>query len=83
VNKESIVSRFTKGAAIKEIRARAEAHQEVHAFNLDHGSAQLWPRGADEKMKALIERAVAYGKFRALESVANDLECGDLGVDRK
>lgn len=77
------MSRFTKATAIKEIRARAEAQQEVHAFNLDHGSAQLWPRGADDKTKALIERAVAYGKFRAFESVANDMECGDLGVDRK
>jgi hypothetical protein len=34
-------------------------------------------------MKALINRAVAYGQFRALESVANDMECGHLGVAGK
>lgn len=77
------MSRFTKAAAIAEIRARAEGHQEVHAFNLDNGTAQLCPRGADQKMKALIERAVAYGKLRALESVADDLESGHLGVAEK
>ncbi len=77
------MSRFTKATAITEIRARADAHQEEHAFNLDNGTAQLWPRGADEKMKALINRAVAYGQFRALESVANDMECGHLGVAGK
>ena len=77
------MSRFTKAAAIADIRARAEAQKEAHAFNLNHGTAQLWPRGADEKIKALIERAVAYGKVRALEGVAEDIESGHLGVAEK
>lgn len=77
------MSRFTKAAAIADIRARADAQQEVHAFNLSHGTAQLWPRGADEKFKALIERAVAYGKLTALEGVAQDIESGHLGVAGK
>lgn len=77
------MSRFTKAAAVADIRVRAEAQQEAHAFDLNHGTAQLWPRGADEKIKALIERAVAYGKVRALEGVAQDIETGHLGVARK
>ncbi len=77
------MSRFTKAAAIADIRARADAQQEAHAFNLEHGTAQLWPRGADEKLKALIERAVAYGKVRALEGVAHDIESGHLGIAGK
>lgn len=77
------MSRFTKAAAIADIRARADAQQEAHAFNLEHGTAQFWPRGADEKLKALIERAVAYGKVRALEGVAQDIESGHLGIAGK
>ncbi len=73
------MGRFTKSAAIDEIRARAGRVEREHSFDRSTGTAQLWPRGADENTKALIDRAVEYGKWRALERVAEDIEEGHLG----
>lgn len=73
------MGRFTKSAAIDEIRARAGRVEREQGFDRSTGTAQLWPRGADERAKALIDRAVEYGKWRALERVAEDIEEGHLG----
>ena len=77
------MSRFTKSAAIEQIRARADGHQKARSFDLNNGTSQLWPREADSKMKGLIDRAVAYGYMQALAGVANDMESGHLGVSVK
>ncbi len=77
------MSRFTKAVAIADIQERVNARQVAHKFDLNNGTSQLWPRGADDRMKALIERAAAYGALRALEGVAQDIESGHLGVAAK
>jgi hypothetical protein len=78
-----IVSRFTKAAAVEQLQALAAARQDTDKFDLGNGTAQLWPRGADERTKALIDRAVSYGYFMSLRSVAQDIESGHLGVSTK
>ncbi|UUZ66381.1 hypothetical protein LP417_35870 (plasmid) [Polaromonas sp. P1-6] len=77
------MSRFTKAAAIEQIQSRADARQTSDKFDLNNGTSQLWPRGADEKTKALIDRAVSYGYLMAMRSVAQDIESGHLGVTGK
>lgn len=72
------VKRFSKAAAIEHIRDRAEIIQNGCRFDLRDGIAQLFPKGADDKAKALIHRAVAYGEMKALEAVAEDFESGRL-----
>jgi len=74
-----LMGRFTKSAVIDDIRARATRVEEEQGFDRRTGTAQLWPPGADETTKALIDRAVAYGKWRALERVAEDIDEGQLG----
>lgn len=77
------MSRFTKAKAIDEIQARADARQNSDKFDLNNGTSQLWPRSADEKTKALIDRAVSYGYLMALRSISQDIESGHLGVFAK
>lgn len=77
------MSRFTKAAAVEQLQARAAARLNADKFDLSNGTAQLWPRGADEKTKALIDRAVSYGYLMSLRSVAQDIESGHLGVSTK
>lgn len=77
------MSRFTKAAAIEQIQARADGHQKAGNFDLNNGTSQLLPKGADAKMEALINRAVSYGYMRALEGAAKDIESGHLGVSVK
>lgn len=77
------MGRFNKASVIADIQARADAQQAVHKFDLNDGTSQLLPRGADESMKKLMQRAVAYGALRALEAVASDIESGHLGVGPK
>ena len=77
------MSRFTKAAAIEQLESRANARQNTDKFNLGNGTSQLWPRVADEKTKAMIDRAVSYGCLMALRSVAQDIESGHLGVSTK
>lgn len=77
------MNRFTKSVAIEQLEARANARQLADKFDLNNGTSQLWPRGADEKTKTLINRAVSYGYLMALRSVSQDIESGHLGVVSK
>jgi hypothetical protein len=77
------MSRFTKSAAIAEIQASADAIQAKEKFDRNNGTSQLLPKGADTRMQIIINRAVAYGRMRACEQIANDIESGHLGVTGK
>lgn len=74
-----LMGRFTKSAVIDDIRARATRVEEEQGFDRRTGTAQLLPPGADESTEALIDRAVAYGEWLALERVAEGIEDGQLG----
>lgn len=74
------MSRFTKTAAVEQLRAQAAARQKAEKFDLHNGTAQMWPRGADDVTKALINRAMSYGYMLALRTVAQEIESGQLGV---
>jgi hypothetical protein len=78
-----MTTRFTKAAAIEQIQARADARQRAEKFDPNNGTSQLWPRGADEKTKAMIDRAVSYGYLMALRSVSQDIDSGQIGVSGK
>lgn len=74
------MSRFNKAAAIEQITERAKGHLKAHGLDLNNGTSQLWPVDADERTKALINKAMSYGAMRALLGVAQDIESGHLGV---
>lgn len=75
--------RFTKAQAILDLQARADKRQAEAQFDLKDGTSQLLPKGADEKLKALIQRAVAYGYMSAYVDAARDIEGGYIGVATK
>lgn len=77
------MSRFTKSAAIADLQAMADSYQAKGGFDLGKGTSQLKPIGADERMRALIERSVLYGQMRALEAVVEAIAEGRLGVSVK
>ncbi|WP_046983988.1 hypothetical protein [Delftia acidovorans] len=74
-----LMGRFTKSAVIDDLRARASRVEEEQGFDRRTGTAQLLPPGADESTEALIDRAVAYGEWQALERMAEGIEEGQLG----
>lgn len=74
------MGRFTKSAAISELHAWADAIEAKCKFDVNNGTSQLLPKGADEHMQALINRAVEYGGMRAFQRAASEIESGHLGV---
>lgn len=46
--------RFTKSAAIAELQALADASQVDGQFDINNGTSQLLPKGADAVAVALI-----------------------------
>lgn len=74
------MGRFTKAAAVAELQGWADDIEAKCKFDVNNGTAQLLPRGASESMKALIDRAVEYGRMRAFQRAASDIESGHLGV---
>lgn len=74
------MSRFTKSSAIAGLQASANAIQAREKFDLNNGTAQLLPKGSDARLEALLDRAVEYGRMRAYEDAARDIESGHLGV---
>ena len=75
-----MTKRFSKGAFVDQLRLLAETVHSEHGFDGGNGTAQLWPRGCDEATRALIDKAVDYGRWRTLSNLASDVECGCIGV---
>lgn len=72
--------RFSRGRLVQELRDDVERIRNENRFDMGNGTAQLLPRGCDFGMEQLINRAVKYGRLRALEMLADEIESGHAGV---
>lgn len=75
------MARFSKGRLIEQLREMAEQRQRFGGFDHNNGTAQLYPRGeSNAALDALIDRAVAYGRWRQMQDMAEDLASGNAGT---
>jgi putative heme degradation protein len=74
------MARFNRTRLIEQLRVMAVRAQEYNRFDHNNGTAQLRPRQSDDKQDALIDKAVAYGRWRALQDMVADLESGNAGT---
>jgi hypothetical protein len=74
------MARFNRTRLIEQLRAMAEQGQKIDGFDHNNGTAQLRPVPCDAKTDALIDKAVAYGRWRMLQDMAADLESGHAGT---
>lgn len=75
------MARFNRARLLEQLREMAEQDKERNRFDCNIGTAQLYPRGqSSAEMDALIDRAVAYGRWRAIRDIADDLESGNAGT---
>lgn len=74
MNRTIVTKRFSKGACLAALDARAEAIATREAFNRDNGTSQLNPKArmSDED----VRKAVEYGRMRAFEEFARAIEEG-------
>ena len=74
------MARFSKARLIEQLKEMAENTRQHCGFQFGNGTAQLRPGSCDDETEALIRRAVEYGRWRAIESFAADLENGSAGT---
>ena len=74
------MARFSKGRLVEQLREMAAQQQRFKGFDHNNGTAQLRPRAASDELDALIDRAVAYGRWRQLQDIAEDVESGTAGT---
>lgn len=74
------MARFSKGRLIEQLREMAEQQQRFKGFDHNNGTAQLRPARCSEELDALIDRAVAYGRWRQMQDMAEDLASGHAGT---
>lgn len=75
------MARFNRGRLIEQLREMAEQDQKRRRFDNNNGTAQLYPGGrSSAELDALIDRAVAYGRWRGMQDIADDLESGHAGT---
>ena len=74
------MARFNRARLIEQLERQAEDAQLRNHFDHNHGTEQLRPGRCDAAMEALIDRAVAYGRWRAMQDIAADLESGHAGT---
>lgn len=67
--------RFSKFAALQQIDQWTARIAKEHKFDRSNGTSQLGPKLSPEG-EAMLERAVEYGKMRALERFAEMIEEG-------
>lgn len=67
------MSRFSKAQVFDLLRERAARAQDEHKFDPRNGTAQLSDR-TDDATQRLIDRAVAYGRWRALQEIESSID---------
>ncbi len=68
--------RFSKAKALEVLDALANRIAKEQRFDRSNGTAQLSPRGTSEAECSRIARAVEYGRMRAFEQFAENIEEG-------
>lgn len=75
------MARFSRTRLIEQLREMAEQQQRFNGFDHNNGTAQLYPRGASNAaLDLLIDRAVAYGRWRQMQDMTEDLASGHAGT---
>ena len=75
------MARFNRTRLIEQLTAMAAQKQAFGNFDHNNGTAQLYPRGeSNAELDALIDRCVAYGRWRATQDFAEDLASGQAGT---
>lgn len=75
------MARFNRTRLIDQLREMAAQQQHHRGFDHNNGTAQLYPRGeSSARLDALIDRAVAYGRWRQIQDMAADLDSGHAGT---
>lgn len=74
------MARFNRTRLIEQLHEMAAQQQERKRFDHDNGTAQLRPAPSSDHLDALIDRAVAYGRWRQIQDMAADLESGQAGT---
>ncbi len=76
-----MADRFTKARIVRDLRERAETMRFVNGFTERTGTSQLPRGGRTEHDKDLAQaRAINYGKWQELQTLADMIENGRLGV---
>lgn len=66
------MARFNKASLIAQLQKLNEAQLRAGEFDPNNGTAQL---------NGIIDRAVAYGRWRQTQDILYALESGDLGKE--
>lgn len=75
------MARFNRTRLIEQLRDMAAQQQQYKGFDHKNGTSQLYPRGqSNAELDALIDRCVAYGRWRQMQDMAADLESGQAGT---
>ncbi len=74
------MARFNRTRLIEQLREMSAQQQKFKGFDHNNGTAQLRPVRCDVATDALIDRAVAYGRWRATQDMAEDLASGQAGT---
>jgi hypothetical protein len=75
------MARFNRTRLIEQLREMAAQQQQYKGFDHNKGTAQLYPRGqSSAELDALIDRCVAYGRWRATQDFAEDLASRQAGT---
>lgn len=69
--------RFSKGLVLRALRKRAAVIASEKKFDRGNGTAQL-SRRWDSATEQLILRAVEYGRMKAFEQIATEIDEGHL-----
>lgn len=73
--KKVIAARFSKARVIRDLWERHDMLKGLHHFDDRNGTNQL----RQSKPSQLIDRAVAYGEWRGIETIIGMIESGQLG----
>ena len=69
---------FTRTRLVKRLRSMAEAKRVNQGFDISLGIYDVMPMPRSEATAELVHRAIQYGRWRMLESLADELESRDI-----
>lgn len=72
------MNRFSKGAVLTRLDKTSEYIRVQNEFDPGDGWAQLRDRGYNTADDESIQRAVAYGTWRAYQTMAEIIRSGDI-----
>ena len=74
------MARFNRQRLIDQLSDVADRQQKFFDFTDRTGTAQLRPARCSKDLDSLIDRAVAYGRWRQMQDLVADLQNGTAGT---